>query len=309
MDSTGPQDLAIATAVPHCNDGHQTDDLSPTSLAPSSEPKKSNIEQRSTPTATDQKHTRSHDSSPMLNRRESCQSSSSSTRQSFSRPKSIFHPRSYEEIYAEQAYLSLSLQTHATLHSALINKYSLTEAESVYGESRKSKRRARKELGVLRGQLVHAAGQEQAIFSRLGELFVEAKSRETWNMAQKLRLQRFQSPRRHSQPQNVQETRARSMSTLNGASPAFVPRKDPSNHDEYDENAVSSADTSENEGQDRDDMSGDSWCEPTLEPTLAEPDDKGCKGRRSLRRSMSGGEDTPTAHKDRRLSLPADLGI
>lgn len=293
MGSTVSQGVDVPVAAASPSGEQQKDDASASSSSPSPERQRSSTK---SPTSVSTDCENAH----------SCHSRSTSKRENnqpcsralfSSRPRAIFHPRSHEEIYAEQNYLSFTLQAHVAHHCDLMNRYSLTEAESFQGESRKCKRRARKELGLLRGQLIHAAEQEQIIFARLGELFVEAKSRESRNVAQNQRLQGFRGLRRYSHPQNHQEMR-RSMSSLNGATPAFIPQKDLFSHQEYDEDVASTADT----GKDDREVSENSLCE------LLEPNDEQFKEQRLLRR-MSGDDYTSLLKKDRRLSLPTSLGL
>ncbi|KAG5977881.1 hypothetical protein E4U55_006459 [Claviceps digitariae] len=96
---------------------------------------------------------------------------------------SVFHPRSFEEIYTEQAYLSLTLQSHTSRLCDLLHTYHKVEADSIYGQSRKIKRRARRQVGILRNQIKHAADQEKTIYLRLSDLLLEAKSRGALDLA------------------------------------------------------------------------------------------------------------------------------
>ncbi|KHN99788.1 uncharacterized protein MAM_02641 [Metarhizium album ARSEF 1941] len=304
MESRPSQHVDLPTAAPSLSSDRQEDETSAPSTSSSPECQ-SSTSQSAPSNSTHDQSTRPHHSRN-INRRESCQSL---VRKSFSWSKSIFHPRSYEEIYAEQAYLSITLQAHTAHFCDLIQRYSLTEVESFQGESRKCKRRARRELGLLRGQLVQAAGQEQAIFARLGELFLEARSRETWNVAHNQRRQSLPILERHTHSQDNQDTRFPSLSILNGASPVFVPQKElfSPREREYDKDAMSTTDTSDNEeGKQGVQGSGNSLCElkmdPVLEPDDAEPDEQ----RPALRR-MSGDDCASTLKRDRRLSLPTKL--
>ncbi|KID75614.1 uncharacterized protein G6M90_00g046690 [Metarhizium brunneum] len=291
MGSTVSQGVDVPVAAASPSGEQQKDDASTTSSNSSPE-RQSCSAQSPGSVSTDHKSTHSRSTSNREN-------NPSCSRMLFSsRSRAIFHPRSHEEIYAEQAYLSLTLHAHIAQHCDLMNRYSLTEAETFQGESRKCKRRARKELGLLRGQLIHAAEQEQIIFARLGELFVEAKSRESRNVAQNQRLQGLRGLRRYSHPQNQQEIR-RSMSSLNGATPAFIPQKDLFSHPEYDEDVASIADTGKDDREVSENCLGE----------LLEPNDEQFKEQRLLLRRMSGDDYTSLLKKDRRLSLPTSLGL
>ncbi|KAG5986819.1 hypothetical protein E4U54_005252 [Claviceps lovelessii] len=132
---------------------------------------------------------------------------------------SIFHPRSLEEIYAEQAYLSLTLQSHSSRLCDLVSTYHQAEADSIHGESRKIKRRARRQIGLLRTQIRHAAEQEQTIYLRLSDLLIEAKSRAALDLTPNSHAHRRgvgPPPPAHSAPSGP-------ASRLNGATAEFVP--------------------------------------------------------------------------------------
>lgn len=298
MESTASPGERLSIATPKPNDGLQTEHspLSPT--AP--------IEHGSRAGATsssrggDQKHI-----PKPLRKNSQLQSRRPSLHKPLSpRPMTIFHPRPYEDIYAEQAYLSITLQAYTAKLSDLITKYSLTEEESVHGESRKCKRKARKELGVLRGQLIHAAGQEQAIFTRLGELYVEAKSRDTWNIAHR---HRSRLPRRPSGQPSEDMMRRASKSSLNGATPEFIPAKDPLQNQGQGNRVPDSPNTSDDEySRVESEMSGNTLCGLQLELTLRGRDNEETVRRRRPR-STSQDAQYSIVTKERRLSLPTRL--
>lgn len=231
-----------------------------------------------------------------------------SARKSFSsRPINVFHPRPYEDVYAEQAYLSVTFQSHINKVSDLIHKYSLAEEESIHGESRKCKRAARKQIGILRGQLIHAAEQEQAIFVRLGELYVETKSRETWDVARKQRPPRVKRP---SQTQVEPDIRPRSKSNLNGATPEFIPRKDLLHHLKGDGSVVSTESSEDGERGNRVGGNGSGSDSERYNSELGEnrlkflfmPSNNGVIKQRKRRMSGDGG--CEAFKQGRRLSLP-----
>ncbi|KAG6113888.1 hypothetical protein E4U13_003623 [Claviceps humidiphila] len=143
---------------------------------------------------------------------------------------SILRPRPFEEIYAEQAFLSLTLQSHSSRLSNLVRTYHTVEGESMHGESRKIKRRARRQVGILRTQIKLAAEEEKTIFARLSDLLTEARSRTALDLAQRERpisqgagrsdaLGRPSSQPAFSQPPSSSESR------LNGASAEFIPQR------------------------------------------------------------------------------------
>ncbi|KAG5938524.1 hypothetical protein E4U59_003748 [Claviceps monticola] len=143
---------------------------------------------------------------------------------------SILRPRPFEEIYAEQAFLSLTLQSHSSILSDLVRTYHTVEVDSMCGESRKIKRRARRQVGILRTQIKHAAEEEKTIFVRLSDLLMEAKSRTALDLARRERsisqdagrsdaLGRASSHPPFSKPPSSSESR------LNAASAEFIPQR------------------------------------------------------------------------------------
>ncbi|KAG6053251.1 hypothetical protein E4U17_004899 [Claviceps sp. LM77 group G4] len=146
-------------------------------------------------------------------------------------PSSILRPRPFEEIYAEQAFLSLTLQSHSSRLSDLVHTFHTVEGESMYGESRKIKRRARRQVGILRTQIKLAAEEEKTIFVRLSDLLTEARSRTALDLARRARSisqgagRSDALGRGFSQPP-VPQPPSSSESRLNGASAEFIPQRE-----------------------------------------------------------------------------------
>lgn len=99
------------------------------------------------------------------------------------RNQCLLAPRPYEDIYHERAYLATYLQQKTQRIEGLIREYSETEALLEQGAEGKTRRRLRKLLNLLRCKLDEASEQERAIFSRMGELYMELNSRDTWERA------------------------------------------------------------------------------------------------------------------------------
>ncbi|KAK2616837.1 hypothetical protein QQS21_000214 [Conoideocrella luteorostrata] len=160
------------------------------------------------------------------------QSSPQQARQSISsRHMPIFHPRTFDQICAEQAYLRLTLQSQTSRLCDLIGKYHLAELQSIHGESRKVKRLARKQIGLLRYQIGLAAEQEKTIFIRLNELLLEMNSRDARHRTE-LHFHEQAARLATSGPAHVQEHQptSPSLSRLNGATTEFVPGKSRANN-------------------------------------------------------------------------------
>ncbi|CAJ0541591.1 Ff.00g081270.m01.CDS01 [Fusarium sp. VM40] len=95
----------------------------------------------------------------------------------------LFSPRPFESLYIERAYLATSLQQQAGRAAELMRQYCAVELQlqSLAGDN--GRRKLRKQLSLLKSRVNQAAEQEKVIFSRLGELYVEIQSRETWAQA------------------------------------------------------------------------------------------------------------------------------
>ncbi|KAG5934613.1 hypothetical protein E4U60_003665 [Claviceps pazoutovae] len=140
-------------------------------------------------------------------------------------PSSILRPRPFEEIYAEQAFLSLTLQSHSSRLADLVRTYHTVEVESMYGESRKIKRRARRQVGILRTQIKHAAEDEKTIFVRLSDLLTEARSRTALDLARRERSISQDAGRSDALGRASSHPPSSSESLLNAASAEFIPQR------------------------------------------------------------------------------------
>lgn len=110
--------------------------------------------------------------------------------QAASRAQYLLTPRAYEEIYHEQAYLGTYLQQKTTRMEGLIREYAESEAELSRGAEGKTRRRLRKMLHLLRCKIDETSEQEHAIFSRIGELYMELNSRNTLELVRQQQQQR-----------------------------------------------------------------------------------------------------------------------
>ncbi|RFU77515.1 hypothetical protein TARUN_4729 [Trichoderma arundinaceum] len=101
----------------------------------------------------------------------------------------MFHPRSYEEIYAERAYLTSSLQMYSIKAVELIHQYSLIEEElQAKDHIGKQRRKLGKQMSFIKVKLSEASRQEKAIIIRLSELQMEQLGRDTWEQVQQRRM-------------------------------------------------------------------------------------------------------------------------
>ncbi|KAK4069593.1 uncharacterized protein Triagg1_7017 [Trichoderma aggressivum f. europaeum] len=101
----------------------------------------------------------------------------------------MFHPRSYEEIYAERAYLTTSLNVYSIKVMELINQYALIEEVLQAKEHPgKERRKLRKQMSFIKVKLSEASRQEKAIVMRLSELHMEQLGRDAWDQIQQRRM-------------------------------------------------------------------------------------------------------------------------
>ncbi|KAF4344986.1 hypothetical protein FBEOM_1066 [Fusarium beomiforme] len=126
-------------------------------------------------------------SSPSTRRRRRCSSSSkghpsqqNATQQPYTNSCVIFSPRPFESLYIERAYLASFLQQQAGKVAELMRQYCAVELQlqNLVGDN--GRRKLKKQLTLFKSRVNQAAEQEKAIFSRLGELYVEIQSQETW---------------------------------------------------------------------------------------------------------------------------------
>ncbi|VTT57625.1 unnamed protein product [Fusarium fujikuroi] len=102
--------------------------------------------------------------------------------QPYANSRLIFSPRPFEDLYIDRAYLISCLQQQACRATDLMTQYGALEVQlrNLVLVGDKGRRTLRKQLALLKSKANQAAEQEKAIFSRLGELLVEIRSRETW---------------------------------------------------------------------------------------------------------------------------------
>ncbi|KAL6856697.1 hypothetical protein J3F83DRAFT_374893 [Trichoderma novae-zelandiae] len=113
----------------------------------------------------------------------------------------LFHPRSYEEIYAERAYLTASLQVHSMRAIDMIHQYSLIEEElQARDHVGKERRKLRKQMSFIKVKLSEASRQEKAIVLRLSELHMEQLGRDAWDQVQQRRVFYSNLPPRLARP-------------------------------------------------------------------------------------------------------------
>lgn len=90
-----------------------------------------------------------------------------------------FHPRPFELIWIEQAYLSSHVQRNSQQVALWMDKYASVEGQLQVAEG-KQRRRLRKWLSLLRGLIFQAVEQQMVVSARLEDLQIELSSRHQW---------------------------------------------------------------------------------------------------------------------------------
>ncbi|KAL7910384.1 hypothetical protein GGI35DRAFT_363469 [Trichoderma velutinum] len=134
----------------------------------------------------------------------------------------MFHPRSYEEIYAERAYLTTSLHVYSVKVMQLIHQYALIEEVLQAKEHPgKERRKLRKQMSFIKVKLFEASRQEKAIVMRLSELHMEQLGRDAWDQIQQRRMLYSNFPSDAAMPSTSPET------PLSATSKEFIPSAGP----------------------------------------------------------------------------------
>ncbi|KAJ4857182.1 hypothetical protein T069G_08079 [Trichoderma breve] len=134
----------------------------------------------------------------------------------------MFRPRSYEEIYAERAYLTTSLHVCSVKVMELIHRYALTEEVLQAKEHPgKERRKLRKQMSFIKVKFSEASHQEKAIVMRLSELHMEQLGRDAWDQIHQRRMLDSNFSSNTAMPSNSLET------PLSATSKEFVPSASP----------------------------------------------------------------------------------
>ncbi|KAH6890602.1 hypothetical protein B0T10DRAFT_323957 [Thelonectria olida] len=110
-------------------------------------------------------------------------SSRGDSKQTFFSASNILQAPPIESLYTQRSYLAIELQKQASRAASLVRQYVQADARHQTLEAGNDRRKLRKHLSLLKAKINEAVDQERVIFNRLGELYVEIQSRETWVMA------------------------------------------------------------------------------------------------------------------------------
>ncbi|KAK1999081.1 hypothetical protein LX36DRAFT_680601 [Colletotrichum falcatum] len=87
---------------------------------------------------------------------------------------------SFEHLYTEKAYLTASLENQGDREVGLMRKLSLLQEKIDNGLPYDERRRSKRKAALLKSRIMEVAEQKKAILLRLGDIYVELQSRETW---------------------------------------------------------------------------------------------------------------------------------
>ncbi|KAK2010883.1 hypothetical protein LZ32DRAFT_362427 [Colletotrichum eremochloae] len=135
------------------------------------------------------------------------------------------HQNSFEHLCAEKAYLTASLKNQDDREVGLMRKLSMLQEMIDSWLPSKERRKSRKKAALMKSRIMEAAAQKKAIILRLGEIYVELQSRETWMQIQSELYERRCSLDPHSAPCATTPSDVTSMipTPLDATSPVFFP--------------------------------------------------------------------------------------
>ncbi|KAK2059784.1 hypothetical protein LY76DRAFT_511406, partial [Colletotrichum caudatum] len=132
-------------------------------------------------------------------------------------------PNFLEHLYTEKAYLTASLENQGNREVGLMRKLSVLQEKIDNGLPADERRKSRKRAALLKSRIAEVAGQKKAILLRLGDIYVELQSRETWMQIQSELHERrcsFWGPTDATTPSDVTTMIP---TPLDAASPMFFP--------------------------------------------------------------------------------------
>ncbi|KZL81690.1 pyruvate formate lyase activating enzyme [Colletotrichum incanum] len=135
---------------------------------------------------------------------------------------------SFEHLYSERSYLTASLKNQGDRDVGLMRKLSILQEKIDNGLPSDERRKSRKKIALLKSKIMEAAAQKKAILLRLGDIYVELQSRETWMQIQSEVYERRRSWWSTDSPSTAyvttpSDTTSMIPTPLNAASPIFFP--------------------------------------------------------------------------------------
>ncbi|GKT47333.1 uncharacterized protein ColSpa_07514 [Colletotrichum spaethianum] len=137
-------------------------------------------------------------------------------------------PNSFEHLYAEKAYLTASLNNQSDREVDLMRKLSILQEKIDNELPPDERRKSRKKTALLKSRIMEAAAQKKTILLRLGDIYVELQSRETWMQIQNELYERRCSSWSTDSPSAAYVTTPSDVTSLiprplDAASPMFFP--------------------------------------------------------------------------------------
>ncbi|KAM7201636.1 hypothetical protein V8F33_003185 [Rhypophila sp. PSN 637] len=88
--------------------------------------------------------------------------------------------RPLQELLNERSYLLYNLQKQDERATSLFRRYATLEARLAESQTAKEARKIRKDAKLVKYKITESTQQEQLIFLRLGEIYIETQNRERW---------------------------------------------------------------------------------------------------------------------------------
>lgn len=85
-----------------------------------------------------------------------------------------------QELLTERSYLLYNLQKQNERATSLFRRYATLEVRLAEAQTAKEARKIRKDAKLLKHKITESTQQEQLIFLRLGEIYIETRNRERW---------------------------------------------------------------------------------------------------------------------------------
>lgn len=164
--------------------------------------------------------------------RESSINRNSTRRRSTAASDSVLSPRDPPELLRERDYIGEELEKQSGLKRHLIRRYSAVEDDfnGLPASNTKQRRRWKKQLSKLRGQLAATGNNERVLAIRFSELCLELQSHEAWAHAHWERQNHAAPPVEYfpispsSMSQGVSWQDDTNNSPLDARSPEFIPK-------------------------------------------------------------------------------------
>ncbi|OLN87879.1 hypothetical protein CCHL11_00338 [Colletotrichum chlorophyti] len=156
-------------------------------------------------------------------------SNSPSTKQNLSL-STLNSLNSFEQLYHEKAYLTLSLHNQNEREIQLMRRLSILQDKFENGQASDERRNSRKKMAMLKSKIIETTAQKKVILLRLDDIYLELQSRHTWiQVRSELYEARYSScytgSPNNAYPSTPSDVTSMIPTPLDAASPAFFPMR------------------------------------------------------------------------------------